>query len=98
MTSPNPIAERFIAQLNDWLTNDLLYHCFSSETDQDKLDHVGRLPPSLAEPLLNKAEREWPDRLRLIEVERKREDLRGKAAVKQFVLDFPSHNKAPHDA
>lgn len=63
MTRPNLVRERFLADLETWLTPSLLYHCFTGEDDPYRLAHVERLQPALQGPLLDKAEREWPARL-----------------------------------
>lgn len=86
MTRPNPIADRFIADLYAWLTPDLLYHCFTGEGDQAELDRIRKLDPWLLEPLLNKAERLWPERLQQIAHARKHKLQKDKADVQQFVL------------
>jgi hypothetical protein len=86
MSRPNRIAERFLAELDAWLTPDLLYHCFTGEDDPYRLAHIAKLEPSLLEPLLNKAEREWPARLQRIAEQRRAERQQSKQAVQQFVL------------
>jgi crotonobetainyl-CoA:carnitine CoA-transferase CaiB-like acyl-CoA transferase len=88
MDRPNPIADRFIKQLYDWLTPELLYHCFTGEEDEDRLAHIAKLKPWLQEPLLNKAEKEWPERLAQLDTIRKRQKQADKIAVQQFVLNF----------
>jgi hypothetical protein len=86
MTSTNIVRDRFIADLSRWLTPDLLYHCFTGEDDPYRLAHIAKLEPSLLEPLLNKAEREWPARLQRIAEQRRAERQQSKQAVQQFVL------------
>jgi hypothetical protein len=49
------------------------------------LAHVERLQPALQEPLINKAEREWPQRLERISAERKAQKQESKAVVRAFV-------------
>lgn len=88
MNRPNPVADRFIKQLYEWLTPDLLYYCFTGEEDLQELERIGKLDPWLQEPLLNKAEREWPERLRRMDELRLRKKQEDKVMVQQFVLDF----------
>lgn len=86
MTRPNLVRDRFIKDLNRWLTPSLLYHCFTGEGDPYRLAHVDKLDPWLQEPLLNKAEREWPARLKQIAEHRRAEQTKSKQAVNQFIL------------
>lgn len=86
MTRPNLVRQRFLAELNDWLDPALLYHCFTGEDDPERLAHVNRLQPALQEPLLAKAEREWPARLQAIAAARHKEHQQSKAMVQQFIL------------
>ena len=90
MKQPNRIRDRFIADLEIWLTPDLLYHCFTGEDDPIELARIAKLGPWLLEPLLNKAEREWPDRLARIAAKNKKEKQESKRVVDQFVIDFHS--------
>ena len=85
MKRSNLVRDRFLAELNNWLTPSLLYHCFTGEDDAYRLAHVERLQPALQEPLLNKAERQWPERLERIAAERKAQKQESKAAVRAFV-------------
>jgi hypothetical protein len=85
MKRSNLVRDRFLAELNSWLTPSLLYHCFTGESDAYRLAHVERLQPALQEPLINKAEREWPKRLEDIAAERKAQKQESKAAVRAFV-------------
>lgn len=86
MSRPNRIAERFLAELDAWLTPDLLYHCFTGENDLGELDRIARLDHVLRSSLLEKVERLWPARLEQIAAERKRQKQQDKADVQQFVL------------
>jgi hypothetical protein len=85
MKSSNLVRDRFMAELHSWLTPSLLYHCFTGEDDARRLAHVERLQSALQGPLLNKAEREWPQRLERIAAERKAQKQESKAAVSAFV-------------
>jgi hypothetical protein len=87
---PNPIADRFLAELHAWLTPDLLYHAFTGETDEYELARIAKLDPWLLEPLLNKVERLWPERLRLIAESRRREKKDSKAAVQLYISKIHS--------
>lgn len=86
MNRPNLVRDRFIRDLNRWLTPSLLYHRFTGEGDPYRLAHVAQLDPWLQEPLLNKVEREWPARLEQIAEARRIQKQKDKKAVKQFVL------------
>jgi hypothetical protein len=90
MSRPNLVRERFLNELSAWLSPDLIYHCFTGEDDPLELARIAKLDPWLLEPLLNKAEREWPDRLAQIAAARKREKKESKRAVQQFILDVHS--------
>jgi hypothetical protein len=86
MSRPNRIAERFLAELDAWLTPDLLYHCFTGENDPGELDRIAKLDHVLRSSLLEKVERLWPARLEQIAAARKRQRQQDKADVQQFVL------------
>ena len=86
MSRPNRIAERFLAELDAWLTPDLLYHCFTGENDSGELDRIAKLDHVLRSSLLEKVERLWPARLEQIAAARKRQKQQDKADVQQFVL------------
>lgn len=86
MTRANLVRQRFLAELEEWLTPSLLYHCFTGESDPYHLAHVERLQPALQEPLLNKAERQWPQRLERIAAERRAQKLHDKAVVRAYVV------------
>ena len=87
MTRTNLVRQRFLAELESWLTPSLLYHCFTGESDPFRLAHVERLQPALQEPLLNKAQRQWPERLERIAAKRRAQKLESKAAVRAYVAD-----------
>lgn len=86
MSRPNRIAERFLAELDAWLTPDLLYHCFTGENDPTELDRIAKLDHVLRSSLLEKVERLWPARLQQLAAARKRQKQQDKADVQQFVL------------
>ncbi len=83
---PNRIKARFLAELDEWLTPDLLYHCFTGESDPYELARIAELGRVLQSSLLAKVERIWPDRLAAIEGTRHRQKEMDKAAVHQYVL------------
>jgi hypothetical protein len=85
MNRPNLVRQRFLAELNVWLTPGLLYHCFTGESDPETLAHVQNLDPALQEPLLAKAERQWPERLEAIAAERRIRQEQSKAQVRGYV-------------
>lgn len=86
MSRPNRIAQRFLAELDAWLTPDLLYHCFTGESDPDELDRIAKLDHVLRSSLLEKVERLWRARLEQIAAARNRHKQQDKADVQQFVL------------
>ena len=90
MNRPNLVRDRLIADLYDWLTPDLLYHCFTGEGDPYRLAHIAKLDPALQEPLLNKVEHQWPERLKRLAEQRREEKRQSKEALKQFILTLPS--------
>lgn len=85
MAQPNLVRQRFLADLDAWLTPGLLYHCFTGEDDPCRLAHVEGLCPALQEHLLAKAERQWPERLRAIAAERLAQQQQSKALVRTYV-------------
>ena len=86
MTPTNLVRQRFLAQLESWLTPSLLYHCFTGEDDPYRLAHIDRLQPALQEPLLNKVERHWPQRLERIAAERRALKQASKTMVRAYVV------------
>ena len=97
MKRPNLVRDRFLRDLDLWLTPGLVYHCLTGENDPMRIAHVDQLDPSLLEPLLNKAMRQWPERLQRIAADRQAEREQSKAAVHQFVfsigVDAPHRNQ-----
>ena len=85
MAQPNLVRQRFLADLDAWLTPGLLYHCFTGEDDPNTLAHVERLQSALQGPLLAKAERQWPERLQAIAAERLAQKQQSKALVRTYV-------------
>lgn len=88
MKRRNRIAERFLADLNAWLTPELLYHCFTGETDEDELERIRKLDHVLQSSLLAKVERLWPERLEQIADARRREQRDSKAAVQNYIRNL----------
>jgi hypothetical protein len=85
MKRSNLVRDRFLAELNSWLTPSILYHCFTGEGDAYQLANVERLQPAQRHILLNMAEQQWPKRLESIAAERKAQKQESKAAVRAFV-------------
>lgn len=85
MRLTNHARDRFIRELDDWLTPDLLYHCFTGEGDANRLARVVSLDHVLQSALLEKVERQWPERLQSIAAERRAEWLRSKAITSAYV-------------
>jgi hypothetical protein len=85
MERPNLVRDRFLADLAEWLTPSLLFHCFTGEDDPYRLAHIEDMQPALQEPLLNKAERDWPQRLQHIAALRQEQKQQSKAVVRTFV-------------
>ena len=88
MNRPNRVRDRFLRELDAWLTPELLYHCFTGENDEQELERISKLDHVLQASLLDKAERLWPQRLQMIADARRKEKRDSKAAVKQFVLSY----------
>lgn len=73
--------ENYLKRLEDWLTDDLVYYYLTGESIEFKsLDHA------LRQTLLEKAWKEFPERLAYIQRKLKRKELRSKKQVQQFVL------------
>ena len=85
MKRSNLVRDRFLAELDSWLTPSVLYHCFTGESDAYRLAHVERIQPAQRHILLNMAEQQWPERLERIAAERKAQKQESKAAVRAFV-------------
>ena len=99
MPRHNLIRQRFLAELNAWLTPSLLYHCFTGESDPYRLAHVEHLQPALQNSLLEKAERDWPARLQRLAEARRAEQQQSKALVRSYVqLSTPAALPQPQPA
>ena len=98
MKRSNLVRDRFLAELNSWLTPSVLYHCFTGESDAYRLAHVERIQPAQRHILLNIAELQWPERLHRIAEERKAQKQESKAAVRAFVQValVGAHAEPPH--
>lgn len=82
----NPLKARFLAELDAWLTPDLLYHAFTGESDPYELARIAKLDHVLQSSLLDKVERLWPQRLEAIAAARHKEKQESAEAVHQYVL------------
>ena len=97
MKRSNLVRDRFLSELNSWLTPSVLYHCFTGEGDAYQLAHVERIQPAQRHILLNMAELQWPKRLENIAAERKAHKQESKAAVRAFVqVALVSADAEPH--
>lgn len=85
MKRHNLVRQRFLDELENWLTPSLMYHCFTGEDDPYQLARIDRLDPSLQESLLAKAQRKWHQRLDQIAALRKEQKRESKAVVRSFV-------------
>lgn len=83
---PSPLKARFLAELDEWLTPELLYHAFTGESDPYELARIAKLDHALQSSLLAKVERLWPERLAAIAEARHKENQDGAKAVHQYVL------------
>jgi len=92
MNQPDRIRDRYLTDLYKWLTPDLLYHCFTGETDPDELERVAKLDYVRQISLLETVERIWPQRLQQISDERRTETQESKKIVQQFILSL-THDK-----
>jgi hypothetical protein len=88
----NLVRKRFLDQLDRWLTPELLYHCFTGESDPDQLAHAAELDHALQLSLLAKVERQWPGRLEAIAQERQRERNESRRIVRTYTN---ARNQAP---
>lgn len=86
MKKPDPIRARFLADLDGWLTPELLYHAFTGESDPYELARIAKLNHTLQSSLLSKVERLWLDRLAGIAAARHKEKQDSTKAVHQYVL------------
>jgi hypothetical protein len=59
---PNTVKDRFLAELDHWLTDGLLYYAFTGEPVNWTVAH-----DDYQRQLLFHAAKNWPDRLRRIE-------------------------------
>ena len=80
------IRDRYLAELQEWLTPDLLYHCFTGESDPEELERIAKLDHALQQTLLERVERLWPDRLAQIAASRRKEKQASNKAVQQYIL------------
>ena len=85
MKRSNLVRDRFLDELDSWLTPSLMYHCFTGESDAYRLAHVEQIQPAQRHILLNMAEQQWPNRLERIAAERKAQKQESKAVVRAFV-------------
>ncbi len=76
------VKDKFLKELETWLTEDLMYYYLTGDksVDLEKLDHTFK------QTLLDRAWKEFPQRLERIRKSRERKKLLNKARVKQFVL------------
>lgn len=88
MARRNRIAERFLSDLHAWLTPELLYHCFTGETDEEELERIAKLDHVLQSSLLAKVERLWPERLAQIADARRREQQDSNALVQHYIRNL----------
>ena len=90
LLGPDRFRRRYHAEMIQNFPPYVLYHCFTGENDDVELARIANLDPWLLEPLLNKAEREWPDRLARIAAQNKSKKQESKRVVDQFIIDFHS--------
>lgn len=83
----NEVLERakfeFLYKLEQWLDDDLIYYYLTG----DKTTELNYCSPEFVEKTLNRAWKDFPERLERIKRERAREEIRSKALVKQYVLE-----------
>lgn len=79
------MKEKFLAELEAWLTPELMYHAFTGESDPYELARIAKLDHVLQSSLLNKVERLWPERLAAIADSRRKEKQSDIQAVTQYV-------------
>ena len=84
----DPIRDRYLTDLRTWLTPELLYHCFTGESNPEELERIAKLEHVLQQSLLDRVARLWPDRLEQIAAKRRRTKQDSKEAVEQYVLNI----------
>lgn len=85
MAKPDRIKDRYLKDLDAWLTPELLYHCFTGEDDLDELERIRKLDYVRQVSLLDAAFKIWPQRLEQIAQMSRKEKRESQAKVKQFV-------------
>ena len=87
MAKPDRIKDRYLKDLDAWLTPELLYHCFTGEDDPDELERIRKLDYVRQVSLLDAAFKIWPQRLHQISQMTRKERRESKARVQKFVND-----------
>lgn len=59
MKRHNLVRQRFLDELENWLTPSLMYHCFTGEDDPYQLARIDRLDPSLVDADAEPNPRSW---------------------------------------
>jgi len=80
----NLVRKRFLDEMDKWLTPDLLYHCFTGESDAYRLAHVEQIQPAQRHILLNMAEQQWPKRLESIAEDRQHQRNESRRLVRTY--------------
>ena len=88
LSGPELFAKKYLEELEDWLEPVLLYHCFTGEDDGYKLGWFAGLDHTLQQTMLDKAFKEWPNRLERIATENRQEKQELDKKAEQFVLIF----------
>lgn len=79
------IKRRYLAQLQENTPQEVLYHCFTGESDEEELKKFVKLNHVLRESLLDRAFRLWPERLAQIASSRKQQKQDDSKSVRQFI-------------
>jgi len=81
------IKRRYLSRLQENLPDDVLYHCFTGESDEEELKKFLKLNHVLRSSLLDRAFKLWPERLQQIANRLATETIDSQKIVNSFVKD-----------
>lgn len=85
LSGQDRFQRKYKANLEEFLTPELMYHIYTGEDDEYELDRVAFLDHTLQDALLAKAEREWPARLEQISRMTRKEKRESKKSVQKYL-------------